>query len=62
MTKALIRGSSSLFVGEVPRTYSTIFTPSPPVSDDLGERIFPASLPGKLPDRLATIVIGCETA
>lgn len=62
-TKFLILVSKwSLFVGEVARTYSTILTPSPPVSDDLGDNIFAVSLPGKLPDLLGTIEIGCDTA
>jgi hypothetical protein len=49
-------------VGEDPRTYSTILTPKPPVSEERGDRILDASLPGKLPDRRGgTIVIGCDT-
>ena len=49
-------------MGDVPRTYSTIFTPNPPpVSDDRGDRILPAVSPaGKLPGRLVTIK-GCDT-
>ena len=39
ITRCLIRASRSFVVGEAPRTYSTIFTPKPPVSFDLGESI-----------------------
>lgn len=56
-----MRGSKSLLVGEVPRTYSTIFTPNPLVSDDRGDNILPTvSAAGKLPDLRVTIK-GCET-
>lgn len=45
----------------MPKTYSTIFTPKPLVSEDLGDKILPADSPaGKLPDLLVTIK-GCET-
>ena len=53
-----MRLSRSLLVGEVPSTYSTILTPSPPVSDDLGDSTLATSLPGKLPERRGPIVIG----
>lgn len=62
-TKFLILDSKwSLFVGDVDKTYSTIFTPRPPVSDDLGDNILAVSLPGKLPDLRGTIEMGCDTA
>ena len=60
-TSPLILGSRSFPVGDEPNTYSTILTPNPPVSEDRGDKIFAASLPGKLPDLLGTIVIGCDT-
>jgi hypothetical protein len=48
----------------VPRTYSTILTPRPPVSEDRGDKTLATSLPGKLPERLGPwpIEMGCETA
>lgn len=57
-----MRVSRSLLVGDVPRTYSTILTPRPPVSDERGDNTLATSLPGKLPERLAPIEMGCETA
>ena len=49
-------------MGEEPSTYSTIFTPKPPVSEERGDKMLDASLPGKLPDRRGgTIVIGWDT-
>lgn len=62
ITKPRILPSKSLLVGEVPKTYSTILTPSPPVSERGDKMLFPASLPGKLPDLRGTMVIGWETA
>lgn len=60
-TRLFMRGSKSLLVGDVPRTYSTIFTPKPPVSEDRGDNILPTvSAAGKLPDLRVTIN-GCET-
>lgn len=62
-TRFLIRVSRwSLLVGDVANTYSTILTPRPPVSEERGDNMFAASLPGKLPDLLGTMDIGCETA
>lgn len=62
ITNPRILPSKSLLVGEVPSTYSTILTPRPPVSDRGDRMLLAASLPGKLPDLLGTIVIGWETA
>ena len=61
-TSPLIRLSRSLFVGDVPRTYSTILTPSPPVSEERGDKTLATSLPGKLPERRGPIDMGWETA
>lgn len=45
-----------MLVGDVPRTYSTIFTPKPLVSEERGDNILPTvSAAGKLPDLRVTI-------
>ena len=64
LTKGFIlrRESISFPTGEPPSTYSAMFTPRAPVSDDRGDRTEDGSLPGKLPGRRCIILMGFETA